>query len=183
MDLIEMLFPLVIVGLVTSAVIYIRRSGGAATQEHAEEQDSVDNDHRDTAYEACDLDEDEEDYDTNAAAIEAMEQGINSLMLNGEYYRVSSMPDEVELRDRVKKGMLLSAPDVISHYDCVCGVRNLQISIYKMNRELGHNVTCAHCGTILHVPPTVLDHSGFPIAREASLRAGWRDQLKYFSPQ
>lgn len=73
----------------------------------------------------------------------------------------------------------LPAPDIIADYDCECGSKN-SFHLKKMNLEHGHNVHCQHCGAVLHVPPTILDHEEYWEGYGgASLVSNWRDQLKF----
>lgn len=107
------------------------------------------------------------------------EDGINGLFQSGLYYELSDLPQFKELRQRAEQGRLLPAPDINADYVCECGSNNT-MHLNMMNLTSGHNVICGHCGAVLHIPPTVLDHSEYwPAGKGASLVDNWRDQLKF----
>ncbi len=73
----------------------------------------------------------------------------------------------------------LPAPEKTANYDCECGSDNT-FDINNLNLEGGLNVQCVDCGAVLHVPPTILDHSEYWSAfGVASLVPNWRDQMKF----
>ena len=90
--------------------------------------------------------------------------------------------DQIEKRHAAAaaKG-LLPPPRIVVSHDCACG-RAGQFDMANLDLEHGLNSRCAWCGAILHVPPTVLDHTEYWEAGQgASLVSEWRAQMRFIS--
>lgn len=104
---------------------------------------------------------------------------VGDLMRTGEELQDARIKEIQERHDTAATQGKLPAPEIAAKYDCECGSINT-FHIKNLNLEGGLNVQCAHCGAVLHVPPTILDHSEYWSAGGgASLVPNWRDQLKF----
>lgn len=104
---------------------------------------------------------------------------VDDLMKTGKELQDARINELQERHNAAAGHGKLPAPDIAAKYDCECGSKNT-FHIKNLNLEGGLNVQCAHCGSVLHVPPTILDHSEYWSAGGgASLVPSWRDQLKF----
>ena len=104
---------------------------------------------------------------------------VGDLIKTGKELQDARISEIQERHDTAATQGKLPAPDIVGKYDCECGSNNT-FHIKNMNLEGGLDVQCAHCGAILHVPPTILYHSEYWSAGGgASLVPNWRDQLKF----
>lgn len=104
---------------------------------------------------------------------------VDDLIKTGKELQDARINELQERHDAAAGQGKLPAPDIAAKYDCECGSKNT-FHIKNLNLEGGLNVQCAHCGAVLHVPPTILDHSEYWSAGGgASLVPNWRDQMKF----
>lgn len=104
---------------------------------------------------------------------------VDDLIKTGKDLQDARINELQERHDSAAGQGKLPAPDIAAKYDCECGSQNT-FHLKNLNLEGGLNVQCAHCGAVLHVPPTILDHSEYWSAGGgASLVPGWRDLMKF----
>lgn len=72
----------------------------------------------------------------------------------------------------------LRPPNIGVSYQCKCG-QYKTFNCQSVNILTGLEVTCADCGAVLFVPPTIFDHSKPSEYEGASLRPNYQDQMEF----
>ena len=70
----------------------------------------------------------------------------------------------------------LRPPNIGVSYKCKCG-RYKSFNCRSVNLFTGLELTCADCGAVLFVPPTIFDHSKPSEYQGASLRPNYQEQM------
>ena len=104
---------------------------------------------------------------------------IDDIIKTGKDIQEKEINEIKERYDEASAKGKLPAPDIIADYTCECGSTN-SFHLKNMNLYTGLDVYCIHCRAVLHIPPTILDHSEYwQEYHGASLVANWRDHLKF----